>query len=236
MFNLLQRLRKENKATVALIGGSDYVKISEQLGGEAATKHYDYLFSENGLVSYRDGVLFHSKSIVDQVGEQGLQRFINFTLSELSKIELPLKRGTFIEFRNGMMNVSPIGRNCSAAERNAFEKYDLEKGVRRDLVATLEREFGDSLGLSFAVGGQISFDVFPRGWDKRYCLRFVTNLCEGHDSAVNEHFDTIHFFGDKTSPGGNDYAIFTDPRVIGHSVTGPEQTQQLLMDLFFSSS
>lgn len=28
-------------------------------------------------------------------------------------IELPLKRGTFIEYRNGMVNISPIGRNCS---------------------------------------------------------------------------------------------------------------------------
>lgn len=33
-------------------------------------------------------------------------------------------RGTFIEFRNGMINVSPIGRNCSQEERDEFEKYD----------------------------------------------------------------------------------------------------------------
>ena len=33
-------------------------------------------------------------------------------------------RGTFIEFRNGMMNVSPIGRNCSQEERDEFEKFD----------------------------------------------------------------------------------------------------------------
>lgn len=33
-------------------------------------------------------------------------------------------RGTFIEFRNGMFNVSPIGRNCSQEEREEFEKYD----------------------------------------------------------------------------------------------------------------
>jgi phosphomannomutase len=41
--------------------------------------------------------------------------------------------------------------------------------------------------LTFSVGGQISFDVFPTGWDKTYCLQFV----EGE-------FDEIHFFGDKT--------------------------------------
>ena len=33
-------------------------------------------------------------------------------------------RGTFIEFRNGMINVSPIGRNCSKSERDAFEEFD----------------------------------------------------------------------------------------------------------------
>lgn len=32
--------------------------------------------------------------------------------------------GTFIEFRNGMINVSPVGRNCTIQERNLFEAYD----------------------------------------------------------------------------------------------------------------
>lgn len=41
--------------------------------------------------------------------------------------------------------------------------------------------------------------VFCR-WDKTYCLRFV----EG------KGYDEIHFFGDKTTPGGNDYEIFED--------------------------
>lgn len=29
-----------------------------------------------------------------------------------------------MEFRSGMLNVSPIGRNCSQEERDEFEKYD----------------------------------------------------------------------------------------------------------------
>lgn len=40
------------------------------------------------------------------------------------------------------------------------------------------------------AGGQISFDVFPDGWDKRYCL--------GH--VENDGYKTIYFFGDKTMP------------------------------------
>jgi hypothetical protein len=33
-------------------------------------------------------------------------------------------RGTFVEFRSGLINISPIGRNCSQEERDEFEKYD----------------------------------------------------------------------------------------------------------------
>lgn len=82
---------------------------------------------------------------------------------------------------------------------------------------------------SFSIGGQISFDIFPNGWDKTYCLRHVEN-----DAKVPGGIDykTIHFFGDKTSPGGNDYEIYSDPRVIGHSVRDPDHTIQLLKELF----
>jgi len=39
--------------------------------------------------------------------------------------------GTFIEFRSGMLNISPIGRNCSQEERDEFERFDKEAGVRK---------------------------------------------------------------------------------------------------------
>lgn len=45
-------------------------------------------------------------------------------------------------------------------------------------------------------------------------------------------YKTIHFFGDKTFEGGNDYEIYSDPRTIGHSVTGPEDTMQQLKEIF----
>jgi hypothetical protein len=78
----------------------------------------------------------------------------------LATIDIPVKRGTFIEFRNGMLNVSPIGRNCSHAERDAFEAYDKEHGIRKTMVETLQARFAH-FGLKYSIGGQISFDVFP---------------------------------------------------------------------------
>ena len=32
--------------------------------------------------------------------------------------------GTFIEFRDSMINVCPVGRSCSQAERDQFFEYD----------------------------------------------------------------------------------------------------------------
>lgn len=109
-------------------------------------------------------------------------------------IDIPVKRGTFIEFRNGMLNVSPVGRNCSQEERDAFEKFDLASGIRwgtgevrvgcvclcvfvgggmlsdtecrspvfRAKFVEVLRERFAHLDLTFSIGGQISFDVFPR--------------------------------------------------------------------------
>ena len=138
---------------------------------------------------------------------------MNYVLHYIADLDIPIKRGTFIEFRNGMLNVSPIGRNCSQEERDEFEIYDKKHGIRETLVKVLKERF-DEYDLTYSIGGQISFDVFPRGWDKTYCLQYV----------LKDGFDTIHFFGDKTYPGGNDYEIFSSEQTIGHTVTSPEDT------------
>eukprot|EP00108_Taenia_solium_P010445 TsM_000967100 transcript=TsM_000967100 gene=TsM_000967100 len=211
----------DRKVTVGLVGGSDLCKIREQMGGSAALHRFKHVFTENGLVAYQYDQLICSKDIASHMGEETLQRLINFILRRLSEINLPLKRGTFVEFRKGMLNVSPIGRSCSQAEREAFYAYDKEHKIRETLVKVLRNEFADC-GLEFSIGGQISIDIFPAGWNKCFCLQFL------------EDYDTIHFFGDRTMEGGNDFEIFSHPRTIGHSVLGPEDTKKQLQELFFT--
>ena len=104
------------KVTVGIVGGSDLVKIREQLGDEA-DKEYDYLFSENGLMAFKKGELLKATSFKDHLGEDKLKKLLNFILIYIANLDIPIKRGTFIEFRNGMLNVSPIGRNCSQEVR-----------------------------------------------------------------------------------------------------------------------
>lgn len=50
-------------------------------------------------------------------------------------------RGTFIEFRNGMINVSPVGRNATKEERDQFEQWDKLTGCRARFIEVLKQEF-----------------------------------------------------------------------------------------------
>ncbi|KAF5946290.1 hypothetical protein HYC85_016518 [Camellia sinensis] len=199
MLNFMKELRKV--VTVGIVGGSDLVKISEQLG-KSVINDYDYVFAENGLVAHKDGKLIGTQSLKTYLGEEKLKEFINFTLHYIADLDIPIKRGTFIEFRSGMLNVSPIGRNCSQEERDEFEKYDKVQNIRPKM-------------------------VFPQGWDKTYCLRYL------------DDFSEIHFFGDKTyktvhfnlrtieglneglgclfEQGGNDFEIYDSARTVGHT-------------------
>jgi len=219
MLNILEQLRK--KVCIGVVGGSDFVKQREQLGNNVLDI-VDYSFSENGLVAYHNKELLHSKSIKDYLGEDKISKLINFLLHYIADLDIPIKRGTFVEFRTGLINVSPIGRNCSQQERDQFEIYDKEHKIREKMVLVLQKKFSD-YNLKFAIGGQISFDVYPVGWDKTYCLQHLKG-----------NFKEIHFFGDKTFEGGNDYEIYSHPDIIGHSVKNTGETIQIIKELWLT--
>lgn len=218
MDDMLKELRK--KCVIGFVGGSDLNKQVEQLGADVLSK-FDYCFSENGLTAYKMGNQLASQSFINWIGEEKYNELSKFILRYLSELDLPFRRGTFIEFRNGMINVSPVGRNCSTQERNDYEAYDIPNKIRINMVEALKKQFPD-VDLTYSIGGQISFDVFPTGWDKTYCLRHVED----------EGFETIHFFGDKAYQGGNDWEIYSDERTIGHAVKSPEDTMKLLKEIF----
>ncbi|KAH9940937.1 eukaryotic phosphomannomutase [Epithele typhae] len=221
MMDLLRALR--SKMVVGVVGGSDFAKVSGQLSlpRAKAIDEFDYVFGENGLTAYKLGQELPTESFIKYIGEERYKVLANFILHYIADIDIPIKRGTFIEFRNGMINVSPIGRNATIQERLDFQEYDRQHGIRAAFVKVLQEKFSD-YGLTFSVGGQISFDVFPHGWDKTFCLKHV----------ADEQFEEIFFFGDNTHKGGNDHEIYEDPRTIGHTVQNPAHTAKLLKEMF----
>ncbi len=159
ILEILKKLR--SKATIGFVGGSDLKKQVEQLGDNVLDM-FDYCFAENGLTAYKNGKQMASQSFIKFIGEEKYTKLVNYILKYIAALDIPMKRGTFVEFRNGMINVSPIGRNCSYEERLEFEKYDKIHNIRPKFVEALQSEFSD-YGLTYSIGGQISFDVFPKG-------------------------------------------------------------------------
>ena len=108
---------------------------------------FDFCFSENGLTAFRLGKPLAAHSFIQWLGEEKYQKLAKFILRYLADLDLPKMRGTFIEFRNGMINVSPIGRNASNAERAEFEAWDKKNGCREKMIAAIKKEFPD-IGLT----------------------------------------------------------------------------------------
>jgi len=220
MWELLKSAKSQ--LYLGTVGGSDFPKQQEQLGGDNTgdvRKFFDFVFSENGLDSWENGKALASHNLKKELSEDEIAQFVDFCLVYIAGLKLPKKRGTFVEFRNGMINVSPVGRNCSQEERIEFFEFDKKEKVRENMIKEFKSKLPDlAKKLKCSIGGQISFDVFPHGWDKTYCLRFVKD----------HGFKEIHFFGDKTYEGGNDYEIFHDERTIGHTVKSPKETEELI--------
>ena len=208
MRDLLLSIRKE--VYTAFVGGSDLKKQEEQIGDDCLDI-FDFGFPENGVSFYKGRELVGQKSILEFLGEGIYREFVDYCLKYLSELQIPVKRGTFVELRRSMINISPIGRNCTQEEREAFFAFDKEHFIRKKMVEDLKNRFG-RYGIHFSIGGQISIDCFPTGWDKTYCLQHL------------EDFEKIIFFGDMTSPGGNDCEICAHERTHCITVAGPDDT------------
>jgi phosphomannomutase len=217
MIDMLHKL----KVDIGIVGGSNLVKQKEQLL-EENLNIFNYVFSENGLVAFKDNQLIHEMDILNHLGEDNIKKLINTSLKYMSELDIPKKRGTFIEFRKGMINLCPVGRSCSQEERDEFFDYDSKHNIRINMVKYLSDELKE-LNLKFSIGGQISIDVFPIGWDKTYCLQHIEN----------EKYERILFFGDRTMEGGNDYEIYNHTLTEAYTVNDPSDTIKKLNELFF---
>jgi phosphomannomutase len=205
---MLKNLKKS--VSIAFVGGSDLVKQFEQIGPDLLNI-FDFGFPENGVQFYKGKELQSSESFISFLGEKNYLILLNEIFRLFSLANCPVKRSHFIELRKSMLNISPIGRECSQAERLEFFEFDKINLIRKGIAEELTKKFGDLMNIQCSIGGQISIDIFPKGWDKTYCLRHVKH-------------EKIYFFGDMTEIGGNDHEIFKHERVIGTKVLNPEDT------------
>jgi hypothetical protein len=121
------------------------------------------------------------------------------------------KFATLLSSSNAVVS---IRRRMKAALKSRFH-------IREQMIEHLRERF-KHLNFVYSIGGQISFDVMPQGWTKEYALRFLPE----------KEYSRIVFIGDKCFEGGNDWEIFSHPRVEGYAVQNPGETIVVLRKLF----
>lgn len=223
MITQLESLKNKGYS-LALVGGSSSDMISKQLGDSLSL--FKYVATENGAITFHEGLPIMETTLGKWVGMDKVFELIIKINEELGKLQLPFVRPRQIDTRVLSINICPCGRDCSLEERKIFAAYDAEHKIREKLIKTLTPSL-EALDMCCTIGGQISFDIYPKNFNKTVCLQCVRY---SHFPDTRLKYKNIHFFGDKTHPGGNDHELYNHPDVIGHSVKSPSHTLEILKE------
>jgi phosphomannomutase len=212
MTQLLKSLSKKENIGIACVSCADMKNAKREL--KDSFSYFSKYYTENGLVTYDNNLnIIHHKKMKDFLGQEKYDNLIKFFLDYIDKVEVPFKVGNYLDERSAVINVSPVGNPITKEQREEYRKWEQEHHTSEKMRKACEDKFGEEYKLRFTKGGIKSFDVFPIGWDKTYCLQFI------------EGYDNIIFFGDNTYPGGSDYDLAINERITrGIGVKGPEDT------------
>lgn len=203
MFGSWVEKQRNSGNKVFLVTGSDKEKTIQQIG-VALWRFVDGCYQNCGNQLYRKGKLIKQSS---------WQMGTHLRLLIIDLIEKSLWHGVAsenIEERIGMVNISTVGRSCTAEQRKEYYDWDKNSLERESIIRTICLAHPE---LDATIGGQVSIDIYPKGMDKAQVL----------DDMEGE---TI-FFGDNCEVGGNDYTIAKKADFY-YDVANPEETRHLL--------
>lgn len=184
------------------------------------TKLYEYSNEKSNCSKFTKT---YETDMIQNVGEDSYRQLVtilNDLQSQVIKTQkkIPLS-GNFISFRGSMVNWCMIGRDADDAMRNQFKKIDTDLRIKLKNKLDNEIKLANIDNISTALGGSTSIDIYPKGWDKTYCLNHIANNKK------------VYFVGDKCQPGGNDYELFISKKTISYETTGPEMTHEIISDI-----
>lgn len=193
---------------VYFVTGSDYPKTEEQLGEELCCK-------ARGVYNCSGNVLTVGDEVVQSSNWKAPHAIYELLNGWLQASQFPLRTGTHIEERSGMINFSIIGRGCNRDERAEYVKWDRANRERETIAHIINTNFED---VTATVGGETGIDIHQTGADKSQILR---------DFDLKK--DKIYFFGDRMEQGGNDYPLAkANVTGVNHHVKDWKHTWELL--------
>ena len=204
-----------------LVGGSSYHSIIKQVPSSIIRRSSGIFSSMANELRIEDEVIYKNEwkppiSLLSKL------------LEWHSKSPYLHKRKKYVESRVGMLNFSVAGRESSYEERLKYFKWDRLNSERETIAADISKNFPH---LDVRLGGMISLDIQPKGFNKSQAVRYVRNLKDLKGSP--NKYDIIYFFGDKGFEGGNDYDARleiekNDNNDIFYAVKDCEDTKKLL--------
>lgn len=205
--------------SVFLVAGSDLNKVNEQLPPEVIENCEGVFCSMANQFWSGRGLIYENEWEPGPLLEEALLSFQMYT-------RFPVRckrggRGSIFDYRPGMLNFTTIGRNADTKEREKYYQWDKELGERKHIAKYIEDRFPE---LEARIGGQISIDIQPKGFNKSQASKWVRENLGGE----------IIYFGDNCQRGGNDYDICFDVlKYEGtiHEVKCPEDTFDILWRL-----
>lgn len=234
--DLIPALRELAKISdIGIVTGSDHNYVLQQMGllmENSEIRYKLHILPCNGTKYYpppqsaaHSHELTYQKNMREEMGElyfSTIMRFILQRQSQLHLYNIPLT-GHFVDYRGSMINWCPIGRNATDKDRERFITFDgLDSNFRMDEIKSFrnylrKNHLNDSIQVK--LGGETSFDIYPKGWDKTFAL---------------QHFEDYEcwFVGDRCGENGNDQAIYERLRVQGRSfeVKTTKETLHLIFD------
>ena len=172
---------------VFLASGSDLNKIKEQVPAELLYQCKGIFSCSANQFHIKDQLQYENQFIPEEKLVGQLEKL-------LTTSKYPVRTGNHIEYRPGMLNFSIVGRNATTDEREQYFKWDEKEQERKRMAILL---MACQPGIDIKIGGQISIDIYPHGYDKSQAV-----------SYLKEHYpeEPIYFFGDRTDEHGNDYS------------------------------
>tara|TARA_R110002020_G_scaffold103752_3_gene243090 strand:- start:9353 stop:10048 length:696 start_codon:yes stop_codon:yes gene_type:complete len=168
---------------IIFVTGSDTEKTIQQVGADL-WRFIDGSYQNCGNQLYVGGKLIRES-------DWKMSGFLRLDILDL--IEKSPWYGTAknnIEERVGMVNISTVGRDCSAWQRSEYHKWDNLHLERRDIINTLKSKHPK---IDLTIGGEISIDIYEKGKDKSQVIDRLRDRCV--------------FVGDQCDIGGNDHTI-----------------------------
>ena len=203
---------KKHKAFIAT--GSDYAKVGEQLPQDVIDD-FDGIYGSMGNTLFKQGKVVYKKEIEYNTD------LLNDLETFRKNTKYPNKLfGNYIEKRIGMINFSVIGRDCTYEEREKYTAWDKENGERKHIQQVLSQKYPE---YDFELGGNISIDIIPKGCGKGQIA---------HHIRKEYPKEKIVFMGDRTFPGGNDYALAKELKTMDNTeVVQVENPNEVLLNL-----